>query len=68
MQAISDVLQRLRRYAIYESSAFGSVRLAAELDAASDAEALAEARRLLPEIRGELRQGPRIVCRFGRAG
>lgn len=61
---ISDLLPR---YAIYESSAFGAVRLAAEVDATSDSQALAEARRLLPEINGELRQGPRVVCRFGRA-
>lgn len=65
MQACPDILLR---YAIYESSAFGSVRLAAEVDAASDSEALAEARRLLPEVRGELRQASRVVCRFGRAG
>ena len=64
MAAIVDAIQR---YAIYESRAFGAVRLAAELDASSDGEALAEARRLLPETAGELRQGQRIVCRFGRA-
>jgi hypothetical protein len=62
---ISDLT---RSYAVYESSAFGTVRLAAEVDATSDSEALAEARRLMPAIKGELRQGPRVVCRFGRAG
>jgi hypothetical protein len=42
-------------------------RAAAELDAASDREALREARRIVPHGSGELRQGYRTVCRFGRA-
>jgi hypothetical protein len=56
------------RYSVYESSPFGAVRVAGELDAASDREALKQARELLPEGPGELRQSGRVVCRFSRAG
>jgi hypothetical protein len=52
---------------VLELSAFGSVRIAAEINAQADKEALREARRLVPYGMGELRQGMRIVCRFGRA-
>jgi hypothetical protein len=55
------------RYTVFELSAFGSMRIAAELDAQADDEALREARRLVPHGMGELRQGMRTVCRFGRA-
>jgi hypothetical protein len=58
----------VRRYCVYESTAFGMVRLAAEVDAACDADALRAARSILPNCQGDLRQGPRVVCRFGRAG
>jgi len=54
-------------YAVYEWSAFGSLRIVAELEATSDAAALAEARRRMPHLTGELRQGARVVCRFGRS-
>ena len=56
------------RYSVYESSPFGAVRVAGELDAASDRDALRQARQLLPEGPGELRQSGRVVCRFSRAG
>jgi hypothetical protein len=56
----------LIRYTVFELSAFGSFRVAAELDAQSDGEALQEAHRLVPFGMGELRQGSRMVCRFGR--
>ena len=56
-----------RRYQVAELSALGAVRVAAEFEAASDSEALREARRLVPFGSGELRQDGRIVCRFGRA-
>jgi hypothetical protein len=55
------------RYTVFEYTAFGMFRAAAELDAASDREALREARRIVPHGSGELRQGYRTVCRFGRA-
>jgi hypothetical protein len=56
------------RYSVYESSPFGAVRVAGELDANSDREALQQARELLPDGPGELRQSGRIICRFSRAG
>jgi hypothetical protein len=55
------------RYTVFELSAFGSIRIAAEFHALADSEALREARRLVPHGMGELRQGLRVVCRFGRA-
>lgn len=55
------------RYAVFELSAFGSMRLAGEFESSSDAQALREARKLVPYGTGELRHGHRIVCRFGRA-
>ncbi len=55
------------RYSVYESLRFGSVRVAAELDAPSDREALKLAREILPNGAGELRESGRVVCRFGRA-
>ncbi len=55
------------RYTVSEYSAFGLFRVVAELDAGSDREALREARRIVPHGSGELRQGYRTVCRFGRA-
>jgi hypothetical protein len=55
------------RYTVFELSAFGAIRIAAEFNAASDREALREAHRLVPFGMGELRQGMRIVCRFGRS-
>ena len=56
------------RYSVYESSAFGSVRAAAVLEATSDRDALRQARDILPNGAVELREDGRIVCRFGRAG
>jgi hypothetical protein len=56
------------RYSVYESSRLGSVRIAAELDAPSDREALKLAREILPNGPGELRESGRVVCRFGRSG
>ncbi len=53
-------------YSVFESSAFGAVRLAATIEAYSDGEALRDARSLVPHGQGELRQGQRSVCRFGR--
>ena len=58
---------RTTRYSLYEWSAFGAMRLTAELEALSDGEALKRARVMLPTGSGELRQGARTVCRFGRA-
>lgn len=55
------------RFTVYEYSAFGSFRAAAEVEAESDRDALREARRIVPHGTGELRHGTRIVCRFGRA-
>lgn len=55
------------RYSVFELSALGSIRLAAEFAAVSDSEALREARRAVPFGSGELRQDMRVVCRFGRA-
>jgi hypothetical protein len=55
------------RYSVYESSPFGAVRVAAVLEATSDRDALQQARAILPEGAGELREDRRVVCRFGRA-
>ena len=55
------------RYAVFEARAFGPVRKAAELDASSDQEALKQARRILPDGPGELREKGRVVYRFGRS-
>jgi hypothetical protein len=55
------------RYLVLEAAAFGSVRIAAEIDATSDQDALKKARQALPHGPGELRQAGRVVCRFGRA-
>jgi hypothetical protein len=56
------------RYLVYEGSAFAAFQIAAELEASSDKEALRLAREILPSGAGELRQGRRTVCRFGRTG
>jgi hypothetical protein len=56
------------RYAVYEASPFGADKLAAQLEAGNDREALKRAQMLLPDVPGELRADDRIVCRFGRAG
>jgi hypothetical protein len=58
----------MMRYRVYEASAFGCVRLAAELDAETDREALKQAREVLPHAPGELRERERVICRFGRTG
>ena len=55
------------RYTVFELTALGSIRIASELHAPTDKEALREARRLVPHGMGELRHGGRIVCRFSRA-
>lgn len=55
------------RYQVFELTALGAIRLAGEYEALTDAEALRLARKLVPFGTGELRHGPRIVCRFGRA-
>lgn len=56
------------RYLVYEASPFGVIRVTAQVEAASDRDALKQARQLLPDGPGELRAGARVVCRFGRAG
>lgn len=56
------------RYAVYEAVPYGKVRVAAVIEATTDREALKEARKVLPNGAGELREDGRIVCRFGRAG
>jgi hypothetical protein len=55
------------RYLVFEAAPFGAVRIAGELEAASDQDALKQARKTLPHGPGELRQAGRVVCRFGRA-
>jgi hypothetical protein len=60
-----DAQPRMLHYTVYEWRAFGSVRLAAEIVAASDGEALKKARKLVPGGASELRQGHRTVCRYG---
>ena len=55
------------RYHVFEAAPFGSIRVAAELNASSDQDALKQARQALPHGPGELRQAGRVVCRFGRA-
>ena len=54
-------------YSIYKSDPFGTVRIAGEVEAESDQEALKQARVILPDGAGELRQSMRVVCRFGRS-
>lgn len=56
------------RYSVYEWSAFGAVRLVDTITATSDCDALKQARKLLPQRPGELRNGARTVCRFGTSG
>jgi hypothetical protein len=63
---ISVQRRNRKRYAVYESEPFGTVRVAAMLEAPSDREALKQAREILPNGAGELREGGRIVYRFGR--
>ncbi len=55
-------------YSVFQFSASGTVQVAAELHAATDREAMKQARQLLPEGAGELRESGRVVCRFGRSG
>lgn len=55
------------RYHVYEATPFGAIRVAAELDATDDSDALKQARVKLPKCTGELRHNGRVVCRFGRA-
>ncbi len=54
------------RYCVYEATPFGTVRLAAEMEAPTDRDALKQVREILPNAPGELRQEGRVVCRFGR--
>ena len=60
--------ERIMRYLVYEASPFGADKLAAQVEAGTDQEALKQARMLLPDAPGELRAEERLVCRFGRAG
>jgi hypothetical protein len=55
------------RYLVFEASAFGVVRQAAVIEAVSDKDAMRQARQILPNGPGELRQGNRVICRFGRS-
>jgi hypothetical protein len=57
---------QLVRYAVYERSAFGHFGLVAEFEAGGDRAALPHAHHIVPHGTGELRQGMRIICRFGR--
>ena len=56
-----------RRYTVYRSTAFGAISFAAEVEAECDSQALRQARALITDGDGELREGHRIVCRFGSA-
>ena len=67
MSSVDERAATTLRYIVYEASAFGVVRQAGMLDATSDQEALKQARRVLPDRPGEVRQGNRVICRFGRA-
>jgi hypothetical protein len=55
------------RYSVYETAAFGSVRVAAVVEADCDRDALKQARAMILTGAGELRQDMRIVCRYGRS-
>lgn len=54
------------QYDVYEYAPFGTVRVAATIEAASDREALKQARGILPGGAGELREDQRVICRFGK--
>ena len=64
---VAGTSTKLVRYSVYESAAFGALRIAGEAQAITDREALKQAREILPQGAGELREGGRVVCRFGRA-
>ncbi len=60
-------MTEMLHYLVYQATPFGAVSIAAELDAPSDSEALRQARIILPDGPGELRENGRVVCRFGRS-